>query len=66
MSSKPKVIIRDCCDEPSVWIFLYSDRTVFTMCDEHFKEPNYRFGLIKVINIKTKEGFKPDEIFGDE
>ena len=58
--------VKQCCNNSPVWIFVYSDGRVFAVCDEDFKSPSYRIGLLKIVNIKSKEVFTPEQLFGDK
>jgi hypothetical protein len=49
-----------------VWIFVYSDGTIFAICDEHLKSLAYRVGVIEIINIQTKESFTTEQILGKD
>ncbi len=56
--------VKQCCNGSPLWIFVYSDGRIFSICDEDFQSSAYRFGVIEVINIETRESFTPEQIFG--
>lgn len=58
--------VKQCCKSSPVWIFVYSDGRVFAVCDEDFKSPSYRLKLFKIVNIKSKKVFTPEQLFGDK
>lgn len=58
-------ILKQCCKSDPIWIFTYSDGTVFVICQKDFKSPAYRHGVKKIINIESQECFTPAEIFGE-
>jgi len=47
-----------------VWIFVYSDGSIFSVCDIDFKSTCYRNGVSQIINIESKESFTPEQLFG--
>ncbi len=49
-----------------VWIFVYSDGSILTICESDFKSPAYRNGVEKIINIKSQENFTPELLFGGQ
>ncbi len=49
-----------------IWIFVYSDGSILSICDIDFKSPGYRFGVSKIINVESKESFTPEQIFGGQ
>ncbi len=57
--------VKQCCEADPYWIFLYSDGSVFAICENDLKNPTYQLDVEKVINIKTQESFTPTQIFGD-
>jgi len=58
--------LKKCCMSGPVWIFVYSDGTVFAICKEHHKSKAHRVGVTQIINIQTKKTFTPEQIFGKE
>lgn len=57
--------VKQCCEADPSWIFVFNDGSVFAICDNDLKNPAYQLGVEEVINIKTQESFKPEQIFGD-
>jgi len=55
--------IRQCCVGNPVWIFVYSDESVYIICDKDFESPAYRLDVIKIINIESQESFTPEKLF---
>ncbi len=62
--SLAKTIVKQCCATEPVWIFIYSDGSVFAICENDLKTPGYQLGVVEVINIKSQESFSPEQIFG--
>jgi len=50
--------------ETPIWIFVYSDGRIISICENDFKSSSYQLGVIEVINMKTRESYKPEQIFG--
>jgi hypothetical protein len=57
--------IKKCCASSPVWIFVYSDGRIFSICNEDYKSTAYRFDVTEVINIETKVSMTPKQAFGD-
>ena len=53
-----------CCENKGVWIFLYENNEIYSICEEHFKSLAHRINVKKVVNIQTQQGYEPTEIFG--
>jgi len=47
----------------SSWIFVYSNKQVWGICENHFTSDAHRLFVKHVINIQTKTLYTPDEIF---
>jgi len=56
--------ITQCCVSDPIWIFIYSDGSIFAICDKDFENPAYRVGVTEIINMETQESFKPEKLFG--
>jgi len=56
--------LQQCCVCDPIWIFVYSDGSIFSICEKDFKSAAYRLNVIEVINIESQQSFKPEEIFG--
>ena len=63
--SLEKSTVKQCCTDSPIWIFLYSDGSIFAICQKDFKDPAYQTGVIEVINLETEQSFKPSQIFGE-
>jgi len=63
--SLEKGLVKQCCTTTPVWIFIYSDGRIFAICNDDFKSPSHRIGVQKIINIKSRESFTPEKLFGD-
>lgn len=59
-----KATVKQCCATDPLWIFIYSDGSVFAICEHDLKTQAYQLGVTEVINIKTQESFSPEQIFG--
>ncbi len=57
--------IKKCCVSDPVWIFIYSDGSIFAICKEDFSNSVYQSGVEEVINIESQESFTPQKIFGN-
>jgi len=55
---------KKCCMSLPIWIFVYSDGSILTICESDFKSPAYRNGVSKIINIESQEVFTPEFLFG--
>lgn len=62
--SLEKATVKQCCMCSPVWIFVYSDGSIFAICEKDFKSKPYQSGVIEIINIETQESFSPDQLFG--
>lgn len=56
--------LKQCCEAEPVWIFTYSDGSVFAICNNHVKNPAYHIGLEKIFKISTQEEFSLEQIIG--
>jgi len=56
--------IKQCCNSSPVWIFVYADGRIFSICDEDYKSTAYRFDVIEVINMKSQISMTPEQAFG--
>ena len=57
--------IKQCCVSDPIWIFIYSDGSIFAICKDDFKNPTYRVGVTEIINMETQESFAPEKLFGE-
>ncbi len=49
----------------SSWIFVYSNKQVWGICENHFTSDAHQLFVKHVINIQTKTLYTPDEIFSE-
>ena len=47
----------------SSWIFVYTNKQVWGICENHFEFDAHRLFVKNVINIQTNTLYSPDEIF---
>jgi len=52
-----------CCKMQSSWIFVYENKQVWGICENHFASDAHRLFVKNVINIQTNTLYSPDEIF---
>lgn len=52
-----------CCKKQPSWVFVYENKSVWGICDTHFKSDEHRVFVKFVINVKTRKSSKPEEIF---
>ncbi len=57
--------VKQCCTSDPIWIFIYSDGSIFTVCANDFLNPIFRSNVKEVINMVTQESFSPEKIFGE-
>lgn len=59
--------LRQCCKihEP-VWIFCYSDGSFFAICDNYFYSEGHRVGVTKIIDMRTRNEYTPEQAFEKE
>ena len=56
--------VKQCCTNEPVWIFIYSDGSIFAVCDDDFSNPTFRIGVKEIINLDTQESVSPENNFG--
>ena len=52
-----------CCIQPTAWIFVYQNNTVYSICKEHFYSIDYRCDVKDIINFQTQIRYFPETIF---
>lgn len=52
-----------CCKKPTMWIFVYNDDSIFSICKTHFYSIAHRINVRDVVNFQTKISYTPKEIF---
>lgn len=58
--------IQQCCVSSPVWIFIYSDGRIFSICNEDYKSTAYRFDVVEVINMESQISMTAEQAFGDK
>lgn len=51
---------------PLKWVAIYQSGKSFLLSDEDINSNPFRFDLIKIISLKTLQGFTPTEFFQKE
>ncbi len=52
-----------CCKQPTMWIFIYQNDVVYSICKEHFYSLAHRCDVKDVINFQTQIRYLPETIF---
>ena len=61
--SEQKAKIVGCCKKTTVWIFVYENEDIFSICKQHFYSFAHRCDVKDVIHFKTRRWYNPDKIF---
>ncbi len=57
----PEVV--GCCQKPTMWIFVYQNGVVYSICKDHFYSVAHRSDVKDVINFQTRIKYEPEMIF---
>jgi hypothetical protein len=57
----PEVV--GCCKKPTLWIFVYKNDVVYSICKDHFYSDAHRCDVKDVINFQTRIRYTPEAIF---
>ena len=52
-----------CCKKPTLWIFIYKNDIVYSICQDHFYSIAHRYDVKDVINFQTLIHYDPKIIF---
>ncbi len=58
---QPEVV--GCCKKPTLWIFVYQDNNVYSICQDHFYSSAHRINVKNVINFQTRISYDPQIVF---
>ena len=52
-----------CCKKTTMWIFVYENNDIYSICKEHFYSIAHRCDVKEIIHIKTRIRHEPEEVF---
>ena len=61
---QPEVV--GCCKKPILWIFVYQNDIVYSICKDHFYSLAHRCDVKDVINFQTRIRYDPEVIFQEQ
>ena len=60
---QPEVV--GCCQKPTLWIFVYQNDSVYSICKDHFYSLAHRRDVKDVINFQTSIKYEPKLVFDE-
>jgi hypothetical protein len=58
---QPEIV--GCCHKPTMWIFVYQNGNVSSICKDHFYSTAHRCDAKNVINFQTRIAYDPQIVF---
>jgi FPC/CPF motif-containing protein YcgG len=55
--------VEGCCQKPPMWIFVYQNNDVYSICKDHFYSTAHRCDVKNAINFQTRINYDPQLVF---